>query len=73
MADPHPSNDPPDYTRQEPPPHPDLRWFLRRELVALPLALVLVLTLLVFGISSATLLFVALLAIVVLGVVWSRG
>jgi len=54
----------------EPQPHPNLSWFLRRELVTIPLFVVIVGTLLVFGISPATLLFVVLLAIVVLGFVW---
>jgi hypothetical protein len=54
----------------EPHPHPDLSWFLRRELVTIPLIIVIVGTLLVFGISPATLLFVVLLTLVVLGFVW---
>jgi hypothetical protein len=54
----------------EPHPHPDLSWFLRRELVTIPLFAVIVGTLLVVGISPATLLFVALLTIIVLGFVW---
>ncbi len=53
--------------------HPDLSWFLRRELVAIPLAIVIVGTLLLFGISPATLLFLALLTVLVLGFVWSPG
>ncbi|GEM_PF-4677829 len=57
-------------TDHEPRTHPDLSWFLRRELVAIPLFAVIVGTLLVFGISPATLLFVVLLAIIVLGFVW---
>ncbi len=56
-----------DHDRQT---HPDLSWFLRRELVTIPLFIVIVGTLLVFGISPATVLFVVLLAIVVLGFVW---
>lgn len=48
-----------------------LAWFLRRELVTIPLLIVIVGVLLVFGISPATLLFVVLLAIVVLGFIWS--
>ncbi|MHB8646573.1 MAG: hypothetical protein ACYDAR_12365 [Thermomicrobiales bacterium] len=51
-------------------PHPTLSWFLRRELVTIPLLVVIVGVLLVFDISPATLLFVVLLAIVVLGFVW---
>ena len=51
--------------------HADLSWFLRRELVTIPLFIVIVGTLLLFGISPATLLFIVLLAIVVLGFVWS--
>lgn len=47
-----------------------LTWFLRRELVTIPLLIVIVGVLLVFGISPATLLFVVLLAIVVLGFIW---
>jgi len=54
--------------------HPGISWFLHRELVSVPLALVLVGTLLLFGISPATLLFVALMTVLVLGWVWSgRG
>ncbi len=54
--------------------HPGISWFLHRELVSVPLTLVLVGTLLLFGISPATLLFVALMTILVLGWVWSgRG
>jgi hypothetical protein len=54
--------------------HPEitLRWFLRRELVSIPLFAVIVGVLLVFGISVATLLFVFLFAAVILGLVWSR-
>jgi hypothetical protein len=48
-----------------------LRWFLRRELLSLPLFAVIVGVLLVFGISAATLLFVFLLAAVILGLIWS--
>jgi hypothetical protein len=62
-----PTDPPPDH---EAPPHPDLSWFLRRELITIPLIIVIVGTLLVFGISPATLLFVMLLTIVVLGFVW---
>ena len=53
--------------------HPEitLRWFLRRELLSIPLFAVIVGVLLVFGISVATLLFVFLLAAVILGVIWS--
>lgn len=51
--------------------HPDIRWFLRRELISLPLAVALVATLLIFGISPATLLFVLLLTIIALGWIWS--
>lgn len=58
-------------TDHEPQPHPNLSWFLRRELVTIPLFVVIVGTLLVFGISPATLLFVALLTVIVLGFVWS--
>lgn len=52
--------------------HPEitLRWFLRRELLSIPLFAVIVGILLVFGISVATLLFVFLLAAVILGLVW---
>jgi hypothetical protein len=54
--------------------HPEitLRWFLRRELLSIPLFAVIVGVLLVFGISVATLLFVFLLAAVILGLIWSR-
>lgn len=58
-------------TDHEQQPHPNLSWFLRRELVTIPLFVVIVGTLLVFGISPATLLFIVLLTIVVLGFVWS--
>jgi len=51
--------------------HPDLSWFLRRELLTIPLIIVIVATLLIFGISPATLLFVVLLAITALGTIWS--
>ena len=54
------------------PHHPDLSWFLRRELVTIPLLIAITGTLLIFGVSPATLLFVALLAIVVLGFVWGK-
>lgn len=57
-------------TDHEPQPHPNLFWFLRRELVTIPLFVVIVGTLLIFGISPATFLFVVLLTIVVLGFVW---
>ncbi len=60
-------------TDHEPQPHPNLSWFLRRELVTIPLFVVIVGTLLVFGISPATLLFVVLLTIVVLGFVWGSA
>lgn len=54
--------------------HSGISWFLHRELVSVPLALVLVGTLLLFGISPATLLFVALMTVLVLGWVWGgRG
>lgn len=68
MAPQSPTEPAPD---REPHPHPDLSWFLRRELVTIPLFAVIVGTLLIFGISPATLLFVVLLTIVVLGFVWS--
>ncbi len=61
--------DPP--TDREPHAHSDLSWFLRRELLTIPLLVAIVGTLLIFGISPATLLFVVLLAIIVLGFVWS--
>jgi hypothetical protein len=73
VANQEPSDLGTDHERQRHPAHPDLTWFLRRELVAIPLAIVIIGTLLVFGISPATLLFVALLVIVVLGFVWSPG
>ncbi|MCA1667499.1 MAG: hypothetical protein LC793_08930 [Thermomicrobia bacterium] len=62
---------PPDPAPDDEPMHPNLSWFLQRELVTIPLIIVIVGTLLVFGISPATLLFVALLTVVVLGYVWS--
>lgn len=65
LPDPATDHEPPDHR------HPDLSWFLRRELVTIPLLAAITGTLLVFGISPATLLFVLLLAIVVLGFVWS--
>jgi hypothetical protein len=61
-----------DHEQPEHPP-PDLSWFLRRELVTIPLFIVIIGTLLVFGVSPATLLFVVLLAIVVLGFVWGQS
>ncbi|MDQ6907789.1 MAG: hypothetical protein M3176_13260 [Chloroflexota bacterium] len=66
---PRPPTDPiTDHDRQA---HPNLSWFLRRELVTIPLFVVVVGTLLIFGISLATLLFVLLLVIIVLSLVWS--
>jgi hypothetical protein len=53
------------------PPEITLRWFLRRELLSIPLFAVIVGILLVFGISVATLLFVFLLAAFILGFIWS--
>jgi len=50
--------------------HPGISWFLRRELVTIPLFVVIVGMLLIFGISPATLLFIVLLAIIVLSFVW---
>lgn len=55
------------------PTHGDLSWFLRRELLTLPLTVAIVAVLLVFGITPATLLFVALLTVVTLGWVWGGG
>lgn len=49
------------------PTHGDVSWFLRRELLTLPLTVAIVAVLLVFGITPATLLFVALLTVVTLG------
>ncbi len=71
MADRHPSDSATDHEQPDH-RHPDLSWFLRRELVTIPLLVVIVGTLLIFGISPATLLFVALLAVIVLGFVWGR-
>ena len=71
VADRQPSE--PATDREQPDRHPDLAWFLRRDLVTIPLLVVITGTLLVFGISPATLLFVVLLAIVVLGFVWGRS
>lgn len=48
----------------------DIGWFLRRELLTLPLAAVVVLVLLVFNITPATLLFVALLTVLTFGWLW---
>ena len=63
------TNDPAtDHDRQA---HPTLSGFLRRELVTIPLFIVIVGTLLIFGISPATLVFVVLLAIIVMSFVWS--
>lgn len=70
MADRHPP-EPATDREQSDHRHPDLSWFLRRELVTIPLLVVVAGTLLVFGVSPATLLFVVLLAIAVLGFVWS--
>ncbi|HEY7909207.1 MAG TPA: hypothetical protein VIC60_10050 [Thermomicrobiales bacterium] len=72
MADRPPPDPATDHEQPEHPP-PDLSWFLRRELVTIPLFIVIIGTLLVFGVSPATLLFVVLLAIVVLGVVWGQS
>jgi hypothetical protein len=73
VANPQPPEPGADHDRHDRHPHADLSWFLRRELVTIPLLLVIVGTLLLFGISPATLLFVALLAILVLGFVWGPG
>ncbi len=52
----------------------EVGWFLRRELLTLPLVAVIVLVLLVFSITPATLLFVALLTVLTLGWLWGgRG
>lgn len=48
----------------------DVAWFLRRELLTLPLAAAVVAVLLLFGISPATLLFVALMVVLTLGWLW---
>jgi hypothetical protein len=69
VADRHSPEPATDHEQPEP-HHPDLSWFLRRELVTIPLLIVITGTLLIVGVSPATLLFVALLAIVVLGFVW---
>jgi Na+/H+ antiporter NhaC len=55
--------------------HPEitLHWFLRRELLSIPLFAVIVGILLVFGVSPATLLFVFLLAAVILGLIWGSA
>jgi hypothetical protein len=68
-VEPRRPTDPP--TDREAHAHSDLSWFLRRELLTIPLLVAIVGTLLIFGISPATLLFVVLLAIIVLGFVWS--
>jgi hypothetical protein len=69
VADRHPSDPATDHEQRDT-RHPDLSWFLRRELVTIPLLVVITGTLLIFGVSPATLLFVALLAAIVLGFVW---
>ena len=51
--------------------HPDIRWFIRRELFSVPLAVAVVATLLLFGISPATLIWVALMVVLALG--WIFG
>jgi len=68
VADPHRTDPTTEHDRHGP---PDLSWFLRRELLTIPLIIAIVATLLIFGISPATLLFVVLLAIVALGTIWS--
>lgn len=50
--------------------HPDIGWFLRRELFSVPLAVAVVATLLLFGISPATLIFVALMTVLALGLIF---
>lgn len=70
MANPHPSEPATDHEPHDAHPHADLSWFLRRELLTIPLLIVITGTLLVVGISPATLLFVVLLAILVLGFIW---
>ncbi len=57
-------------TDHDPQKHPNLSWFLQRELVTIPLFVIIVGTLLIFGISPATLLFVVVLTIVVLSFAW---
>ncbi len=71
MTPPHDSTREPLHADLPDDAHPGIAWFLHRELVSVPLALVLVGTLLLFGISPATLLFVALMSVLVLGWVWS--
>lgn len=60
-------------TEHEQRPQITVAWFLRRELLSIPLFALIVAVLLVFGISPATLLFVFLLAAVTLGVIWSAA
>ncbi len=71
MTDRHSPHSERDHEPHEHLSHPDLSWFLRRELLTIPLVVIIVGILLVVGISPATLLFVALLTILVLGLVWS--
>ena len=73
MANPQPPEPATDHEHHDRHPHADLSWFLRRELVTIPLLIVIMGALLLFGISPATLLFVVLLATLVLGFVWSPG
>ncbi len=54
-------------------PHITVSWFLRRELLSIPLFALIVAVLLIFGISPTTLLFVFLLAAVTLGLIWSAA
>ncbi len=67
MTPQRPTNPATNHDRQA---HPTISWFLRRELVTIPLFIVIVGTLLIFGISPATLVFIMLLAIIVLSFVW---
>ena len=63
-------NHAPDDSRPADPPTHDVGWFLRRELLTLPLAAGVVYLLILFGITPATLLFVALFVIFTLGWLW---
>src|SRR6476620_9432425 len=73
VADLHLPDSATDHEPHDRQPHADLSWFLRRELLTIPLLIVITGTLLVVGISPATFLFVVLLAIFALGFIWSPG
>lgn len=71
VATPHPSEPATDHEHHDRHPHADLSWFLRRELLTIPLLVIITGTLLIVGISAATVLFVVLFTALALGFVWN--